>query len=44
MNKQILTAPCGLDCFNCPMLEDNITDDEKRHGSILAYITGRSRL
>ena len=30
MNKQILTAPCGLDCFNCPMLEDNITDDMRK--------------
>ena len=25
MNKLELTAPCGLDCFNCPTYKDNIT-------------------
>jgi hypothetical protein len=24
MNKLELTAPCGLDCFNCPTYKDNI--------------------
>jgi len=27
MNKLHLTAPCGLDCFNCPAYEGNITED-----------------
>ena len=26
-NKKALTAPCGLDCFNCEIYEDNLTDD-----------------
>ena len=26
-NKRALTAPCGLDCFNCEIHEDNLTDD-----------------
>lgn len=25
-NKKELTAPCGLDCFNCELYEDNLTD------------------
>jgi len=25
--KQALTAPCGLDCFNCELYEDNLTAD-----------------
>jgi hypothetical protein len=24
-----LTAPCGIDCFNCQLYEQNITDDTK---------------
>jgi hypothetical protein len=24
-NKKDLTAPCGLDCFNCELYEDNLT-------------------
>ncbi len=24
-NKKALTAPCGLDCFNCEIYEDNLT-------------------
>ena len=24
-NKKELTAPCGLDCFNCELYEDNMT-------------------
>jgi len=27
MDKILLTAPCGIDCFNCPLLVTNITDD-----------------
>lgn len=26
-----LTSPCGLDCFNCPIHEDNITDQIRNH-------------
>jgi len=26
----MLTAPCGLDCFNCPVFEENITDETKK--------------
>jgi hypothetical protein len=26
MNKKALTAPCGLDCFNCDIHESNLTD------------------
>lgn len=25
--KIALTAPCGLDCFNCPVHENNLTDE-----------------
>ncbi len=25
--KKSLTAPCGLDCFNCEIHEDNLTND-----------------
>ncbi len=25
-DKKALTAPCGLDCFNCEIHEDNLTD------------------
>ena len=24
-DKKALTAPCGLDCFNCEIYEDNLT-------------------
>ncbi len=27
MNKKELTAPCGLDCFNCGWFEENLTDE-----------------
>jgi len=27
MGKGQLTAPCGLDCFNCEIHESNLTDD-----------------
>jgi hypothetical protein len=30
MNKIVLTAPCGLDCFNCPSYEGNITEEWKK--------------
>ena len=33
MNKQTLTAPCGLDCFNCPSYEGNITEEYKKRAS-----------
>jgi hypothetical protein len=26
-DKRALTAPCGLDCFNCQILEDNLTEE-----------------
>lgn len=25
--KQKIVAPCGIDCFNCPVFEDNVTDE-----------------
>jgi hypothetical protein len=27
MDKRKLTAPCGLDCFNCEIYESNLTKD-----------------
>ncbi len=27
MDKKALTAPCGLDCFNCSLYEGNLTDE-----------------
>ena len=29
MDKRNLTAPCGLDCFNCPTFRDNISEEQK---------------
>jgi len=29
MDKRQMTAPCGLDCFNCDAHEENITEDYK---------------
>jgi len=29
MDKEYLIAPCGLECFNCNVLEENLTDDSK---------------
>jgi hypothetical protein len=26
-DKKALTAPCGLDCFNCELFEDNLTSE-----------------
>jgi hypothetical protein len=26
-DKKALTAPCGLDCFNCEIYEDNLTNE-----------------
>lgn len=37
MNKIDLTASCGLDCFNCPILQDNINDEMKQR---MAAATG----
>jgi hypothetical protein len=33
MDKRYLTAPCGLDCFNCGTYEGNITEDVKKQVS-----------
>ncbi|MDR0796352.1 MAG: DUF3795 domain-containing protein [Tannerella sp.] len=33
MNKKVLTAPCGLDCFNCPLYKGNITEEYKKQVS-----------
>jgi hypothetical protein len=30
VTKRSLTAPCGLDCFNCEIYEGNITDEFKK--------------
>lgn len=27
MDRRYLTAPCGLDCFNCGAYFENITDE-----------------
>lgn len=27
MDKRALVAPCGLDCFNCELYADNLTDE-----------------
>ena len=27
MDYKKLTAPCGIDCFNCEIYKDNITDE-----------------
>ncbi|MFZ0449579.1 MAG: DUF3795 domain-containing protein [Desulfatiglandaceae bacterium] len=27
MVKKALTAPCGLDCFNCELYEENVTEE-----------------
>ena len=29
MDKKLLTAPCGLDCFNCGGYEANVTEEYK---------------
>ena len=29
MDKRYLTAPCGLDCFNCSLLEENLTEENR---------------
>ncbi len=35
-DKKALTAPCGLDCFNCELYEDNLTSElsEKIHSKM----------
>ena len=30
VTKRKLSAPCGLDCFNCEIYEKNITDEMKK--------------
>ncbi len=30
MDKKALTAPCGLDCFNCELYEENLTEKLKK--------------
>jgi len=36
MDKKFLTAPCGLDCFNCPSYEGVITEEWKQQ--VAAYL------
>jgi hypothetical protein len=31
MNIKELTAPCGIDCFNCQVYEDNITPQMREY-------------
>ena len=38
MNKIVLTAPCGLDCFNCPSYEGNITEEWKKQVAVFLRI------
>jgi len=38
MDKKLLTAPCGLDCFNCPSYEGIITEAVKKYLSELLKI------
>lgn len=30
LTRKELTAPCGLDCFNCEIYEENITEEFKK--------------
>ncbi|MCL1858554.1 MAG: DUF3795 domain-containing protein [Oscillospiraceae bacterium] len=30
MDKRYQTAPCGLDCFNCPAHKENLTDEKRK--------------
>lgn len=30
MDKHTLTAPCGIDCFNCHAHENNVTDEYRK--------------
>ena len=39
MDKNYLTAPCGLDCFNCSAYEENITDEYKQRVAELFKVT-----
>jgi hypothetical protein len=34
VTKRRLTAPCGLDCFNCEIYEENITEEMKNQFSL----------
>ena len=44
-DKKALTAPCGLDCFNCELYEENFIDNAPRHGYVrLELTTGSDQL
>ena len=30
MDKENLTSQCGLDCYNCPLYEKNITEEGEK--------------
>jgi len=36
--KQKVVAPCGIDCFNCEIYEDNITEDLQAKMSAMTRI------
>ncbi|PKM80708.1 MAG: hypothetical protein CVU89_12275 [Firmicutes bacterium HGW-Firmicutes-14] len=38
MNTKELASPCGIDCFNCEVYEDNITGKMREY---LAGVYGR---
>jgi len=38
MDRKHQTAPCGLDRFNCNLLEENLTDENKMLVSISTLI------
>lgn len=40
MDYKKLTSPCGIDCFNCKIYEENITEQMKEH---LAGILKKSK-
>jgi len=33
-NTKLLTAPCGLDCFNCELYRNNLTDEIRNMFSV----------
>jgi hypothetical protein len=39
MDKRHLTAPCGLDCFNCPAYKTNLPDEKKNEIAASQKIT-----
>lgn len=36
--KQKIVAPCGIDCFNCEVYEDNVTEELQTRLSIMTKI------